>query len=63
MSTFDWPELMRAGLQGLRLKPQEFWALTPAELRVMLGQGASSGALSREGFQDLLAAFPDKRKE
>ena len=38
--TFDWPGLMRAGLIGLRLKPAEFWALTPAELRLMLGEGA-----------------------
>ena len=24
---FDWPGLMRAGMQGLGLKPHEFWAL------------------------------------
>ena len=39
MSTrFDWPALMRAGLVGLRLDPRVFWQLTPAELRLMLGE-------------------------
>ena len=26
---FDWPALMRLGLNGLRLTPDRFWALTP----------------------------------
>lgn len=33
----DWSALMRAGMQGLRLTPEAFWALTPAELQMMLG--------------------------
>ncbi|MCT4684014.1 MAG: phage tail assembly chaperone, partial [Roseicyclus sp.] len=36
---FDWPALMRVGLQGLGLAPAVFWALTPAELLMMLGEG------------------------
>ena len=60
MSGFDWPTLMQAGLQGLRLRPAEFWALTPAELRLMLGQGGAAPALTRKGLDALLAAYPDK---
>ncbi|MEQ9693230.1 rcc01693 family protein [Shimia sp. SDUM112013] len=60
MSLFDWPALMRAGIAGLRLSPQAFWALTPAELRMMLGQGQAPAALSRAGLDALLAAYPDK---
>ena len=32
MTQMDWPGLLRVGLLRLRLKPCEFWALTPAEL-------------------------------
>ncbi|MEM9550007.1 MAG: rcc01693 family protein [Pseudomonadota bacterium] len=59
---FDWPGLMRLGLHELRLRPDQFWALTPAELRVMLGQGPTAGGpLSRSGLDALLAAYPDKK--
>jgi uncharacterized phage protein (TIGR02216 family) len=61
MTRFDWPALMRAGLQGLRLKPDEFWRLTPAELLVMLGlEGGGNGALSRGRLAELSARFPDE---
>lgn len=63
MSGFDWPALMRAALVGLRLRPEEFWALTPAELRLMLGQGGAEPALTRKGLDALLAAYPDKKEE
>lgn len=56
---FDWPALMQAGLHGLGLKPDEFWALTPAELRLMLGQGGAA-ALNRSGLDALMAAWPDQ---
>lgn len=62
MSGFDWPALMRAGVQGLRLRPDEFWRLTPAELRMMLGQGAPSASLSQSGLDALLAAYPDRQE-
>ena len=39
--TFDWPGLMRAGMLGLKLTPAQFWALTPAELLLMLGLDAA----------------------
>lgn len=63
MSGFDWPAMMRAGMLGLGLRPAEFWALTPAELRLMLGQGRAGAApLGRAGLDALLAAYPDTMK-
>ncbi len=47
MSAFDWPGLMRAGMRGLGLRPEQFWKLTPAELMVMLGQGAGAPPFGR----------------
>lgn len=60
MSRIDWPGLMRAGLGHLRLRPAEFWALTPAELMLMLGLGASSAPMGRAGFEALARAHPDE---
>lgn len=59
MSRFDWPALMQAGLHGLRLRPAEFWALTPAELRLMLGEAKGHAPLARSGLEALMRAFPD----
>lgn len=63
MATIDWPGLMRAGLHVLRLHPEAFWALTPAELAMMLGQGAGRAPMTRSGLAALERAFPDDRKE
>lgn len=61
MSGFDWPALMRAGIGGLRLRPEQFWRLTPGELQLMLGGGAAPAApLNRSRLQQLLADFPDQ---
>ncbi len=60
MSKFDWPALMRAGMRGLGLRPAEFWALTPAELRMLLGEAAGTPPLKRGRLEDLLRAYPDK---
>ncbi|MGR3803880.1 rcc01693 family protein [Marinibacterium profundimaris] len=62
MRAFDWPAMMRAGMLGLGLKPAEFWALTPAELRLMLGQTGAAEPLNRAGLDALLAAYPDHAK-
>lgn len=61
MSTrLDWAGLMRAGLHGLGLRPDEFWALTPVELRLMLGRdGKGAPPLARDRLEELLRAFPD----
>lgn len=57
--TFDWPGLMRLGLRGLGLTPDRFWALTPAELMVMLGKDGASAPLGRARLEELAQAFPD----
>lgn len=56
---FDWAALMRAGMQGLALDPAQFWALTPAELQLMLGKGAGQAPLLSAGLDALMAAYPD----
>lgn len=56
----DWPALMRAGLKGLGMTPDQFWALTPAELQLMLGATGVQAPLLRDGLVALMAAYPDK---
>ena len=53
---------MRFGLVELRLSPERFWALTPAELMLMAGVGGEVASLSRASFADLAASFPDENK-
>ena len=55
----DWPNLMRAGLHGLGLRPVEFWALTPAELQVMLGLDEKLMPMARDRLAELQRAYPD----
>ena len=55
----DWPGLMRAGLRDLRLTPDQFWRLTPAELALMLGVADRPRAMGRDRLMDLMMAFPD----
>ncbi len=57
---FDWPGLMRAGFQGLGLRPWEFWRLTPAELALMLSDRAGPRPVDRAGLAALLRAYPDR---
>ncbi len=59
--SFDWPGLMRAGINGRGLCPTEFWALTPAELMLMLGRG-SAAPLSRAGLAALAKEWPDEQE-
>jgi uncharacterized phage protein (TIGR02216 family) len=63
MAGFDWPALMRAGMQGLGLRPVEFWDLTPAELRVMLGADTGGPVMGRDRLDELMAAFPDRESD
>lgn len=60
MSGVDWPGLMRAGVRGAGLRPVEFWALTPAELELMLGKPGGVAPLTRAGLNDLMRAYPDQ---
>ncbi|SEQ64291.1 rcc01693 family protein [Thalassovita taeanensis] len=63
MSRFDWPALMQAGIRGLHLSPAAFWALTPAELMLMLGAGSGAAPLNRARLDELLQAYPDDKGE
>lgn len=57
---FDWPGLMRAGMRGLGLSPDVFWALTPAELWLLLGAEAGRMPMGRSRLDELSAAYPDR---
>ncbi|MDK3019287.1 rcc01693 family protein [Pseudodonghicola flavimaris] len=59
----DWPVLLRAGLQGLRLSPEVFWRLTPAELALFLGQGSGRRPMTQAGLKTLLRRWPDETEE
>ena len=63
MNGFNWPVLMKAGMRGLGLKPWEFWALTPAELIMMLGETQADAPLSRSRLAELVRAYPDDKQE
>lgn len=60
--SLDWSALMRAGLRGLGLSPDDFWALTPAELQIMLGDPGGSTPLLSDGLAALMAVYPDKNE-
>ena len=62
MSRVNWPVLMQAGMRGLGLRPAEFWALTPAELELLLGQGGGAAPLGRGGLDALMRAYPDTKE-
>jgi uncharacterized phage protein (TIGR02216 family) len=59
MSGLDWPGLMRAGLRDLRLRPDDFWALTPSELALMLGLEPVASRMNRDRLASLQLRFPD----
>jgi uncharacterized phage protein (TIGR02216 family) len=58
---FPWDAAMRFGLGRLRLPPDHFWAMTPAELAAAARAFAPPRlpALDRNGLAALLAQFPD----
>ncbi|WP_412509567.1 rcc01693 family protein [Roseovarius sp. SYSU LYC5161] len=56
----DWAALMRAGLGHLGLRPAQFWALTPAELWLMLGVDTAAAPMARRRLEELSRAFPDE---
>lgn len=58
----DWAGLLRRGLLELRLKPSDFWALTPVELMMMLGLEQAAPPLTRARLAELAAAFPDETR-
>jgi uncharacterized phage protein (TIGR02216 family) len=56
----DWAGMMRAGVTGLGLRPEAFWRLTPAELRLMLGLDPGAAPMGRARLEELARAFPDR---
>lgn len=56
----DWDALMRAGMHGLRLLPEQFWSLTPGELLVMLGAERRPEPMTRDRLAELAAQYPDQ---
>lgn len=60
-AALDWTGLMRVGLRELRLHPDAFWALTPAELALMLGLDRAPAPMSRDRLADLARLYPDAR--
>lgn len=65
MRGLDFTGLLRAAISpralgGLGMTPQVFWALTPIELRLMLGREGGGALMSRARLDELTAAFPDK---
>ena len=59
MSGFDWSAMLRAGVLGLGLRPDDFWRLTPAEFQLMLGDQGAKAPLLSQGLNALMAAYPD----
>ena len=49
------------GLGGLGLTPAAFWALTPAELALMLGvEPGKAAVMTRDRLAELVARYPDR---
>lgn len=44
---------------GLGMRPADFWALTPIELRLMLGREMGGPLMNRARLDELAAAYPD----
>jgi uncharacterized phage protein (TIGR02216 family) len=63
MTAIDWAGLMRAGFRRLRLTPEKFWQLTPAELALMLGHEPGSTSLTRDKLAALARSYPDRTEE
>lgn len=59
----DWPGLMRLGLGVLRLSPDAFWALTPAELMLMSGHSPAAVPMGQARLAQISAQFPDVPQE
>lgn len=60
----DWPGLMRLGLGALRLSPEIFWSMSPAEFRLALEgagflQPESQLPMDRQALASLMIAHPD----
>ena len=65
MRPLDWDWLMGAGLGLLRLRPADFWTMTPLELgaalKGILGDAATAMPPGRRDLTDLMARYPDSK--
>ncbi|WP_267356340.1 phage tail assembly chaperone [Methylobacterium sp. GC_Met_3] len=59
-NAFPWEDALAVGLGVLGWRPGDFWSATPREFAAALGPRAQPEALTRAGFEDLLAAYPDR---
>lgn len=59
----DWAGLIRVGLGLLKLRPEQFWRLTPIELLTLMGMAANEAPLNRTRLEALVSAFPDNAKD
>ena len=61
--TTNWPALLGFALRNLRLSPDTFWRLTPAEFALLAGFGWAGAPMTRDRMEALSRAFPDRPKE
>ena len=58
---------MAAGLGLLRLRPADFWSMTPRELdaalRGLAGPSLAGEPLTRSALAALMSRYPDKRRQ
>ena len=57
MKRIAWPGLMQLGLVQLRLPPEVFWDLTPAELMLMAGLGRRAAGADARGARGARGAL------
>ncbi|GGD12495.1 hypothetical protein GCM10011335_14210 [Aureimonas glaciei] len=61
-TAFPWDAAMSVGLGLLRLRPRDFWRMTPRELAQALAPRTPSplAVITRPGLADLMRRFPDR---
>ena len=63
-AAFPWDDAIAAGLGVLRLRPADFWSMTPRELALALrgaaGLSGPASAFSRIDLAGLMQRFPDR---
>jgi len=60
----DWGGLMRLGLGELRLRPRDFWAMTPVEFALFSGRDlAGRGPMTRLSLDALERRYPDRGED
>ena len=62
LENFPWSDVYRLGVLELRLSPEDFWALSPRELAILLGAMPADQRAMRAEMVSLMNLYPDKRK-